>query len=107
MPRIGRPENLKPIKPGEKRNPYGRRGKSGTGGFSMLSSFKAYIEEAHPGTITSVWNGLVRKAKEGDTKAIELIVRLNQERIDAPTTVQVENGPQIIINMPPKLDNSD
>ena len=90
MPGKGNPSKLIPMKKGDPtRNPAGRAGKSGTGGLSLLASYRKFINEAPPGMVQGIWMGLVSRAQAGDTKAVELIVRLNQEAI-VPTMEQAD-----------------
>lgn len=90
MPGKGNPSKLIPVKKGDPgRNPYGRKGADGTGGFSLLTSYRKYIENAPPEAISAIWQGLIFKAQAGDTKAIELLLRMRNESI-LPTVDQAE-----------------
>ena len=102
MPGPGNPSKLNPMKKGDPtRNPYGRKGKDGTGGFSLLGSYRKFIEAAPKESIDAIWQGLIFKAQTGDVKSIELLLRMRNESIIAETN-NIESGPQIIINMPAK-----
>ena len=95
-------KNLKPIAKGEVRNPYGRKGKSGLGGVSLKTSFKAYIASLDKYAQNDVWEGLYRRCCSGDPAAIKLLVSLNDECPDYIPEVQGEQAPHITIVMPPK-----
>lgn len=92
--------NLKPIKPGEVRNPWGRSGKDGNQGFSLKYTFKRFLQDLTPDKIELIWKALYAKSLEGDTKSIELMVKLNDEVLEAHNNLAANE--QIIINIPAK-----
>lgn len=76
----GNPQNLKPIKPGEIKNPWGRAGKDGLGGRtskSLKELLKEKINEIDEETGKSIAELIIeqglRQAKRGDIKFIELV----------------------------------
>lgn len=88
-----------PIKPGEVRNPYGRKGKDGKGGITLKGEFRDYIKSISAEERNAVWIGLYTKAMLGDVAAIKLWVELNGEQINEQL-VQSESGAKIVINIP-------
>jgi hypothetical protein len=93
-PRRGRPENLKPIQPGEVRNPKGINGRT------ARAQFAKFCEEIDPkdpdaGTrIAQVYEALFTKAKKGRDQAMKLFIEQYQGR--ARQHVQVtgeDDGP--------------
>lgn len=72
-------ENLTPFEKGKVSNPYGRRGKSGKGGFSLKTSFKNYLRTLDADSQRAIWVGLHTKAASGDPAAIKLMFELNGE----------------------------
>ena len=92
--------NLKPIAKGECRNPYGRKGKDGTGGITLKGEFRDYIKNATKEQRDAVWVGLWNKAMSGDVAAIKLWVELNGEQVNEQK-VEATSGAQIVINIPP------
>lgn len=108
MPPHPNPQNLKPIKKGQVLNPDGRKGKNGKKGFSILGAFRNQINnEMDPMDFKMILNGLCDKAKAGDTKAIELLIKINNEKIEADNNNAQFNGPTLIIHMPKKDEPSD
>lgn len=100
--------NLRPIKEGEVKNKFGRKGKSGTGGLSLKGEFRDYIQNATKEQRDAVWVGLWNKAMSGDVAAIKLWVELNGERVVDDVHVDTgSNGPKIIIQMPAMEDTSN
>lgn len=98
------PQNLIPMKKGDPtRNPNGRKGKNGKGGFSILGAFRKQINEMDPIEFKMVLNGLIEKAMSGDTKAIELLIKINAEKIEGDTNAPLTNT--VIINMPNQESN--
>lgn len=72
-------QNLRPIKPGEVRNPFGRAGRSGMGGKTaktlkelLESKLEEIDEETGKSAAEIIIEQLVRQAKRGDGKFIEL-----------------------------------
>lgn len=98
--------NLNPVKKGEVRNPYGRKGANGAGGFSLKESYRRYLSTLDEDAQNAVWTGLYLKACGGDVPAIKLFVELNGEIVNEQVQVQ-DNGTRIIIQMPPKDDGTD
>lgn len=98
--------NLKPATKGEVRNPAGRKGKDGTGGFSLKESYRRFLSTMDQDAQNAVWSGLYLKACGGDVPAIKLFVELNGEIVNEQVQVQ-DNGTRIVIQMPPKDDGTD
>lgn len=72
-------EHLKPIKPGEVRNPYGRKGRDGLGGRTSKSlkellerKLDEIDEETGKSQAEIIIEQMVRQAKRGDSKFIEM-----------------------------------
>lgn len=95
--------NLKPVVKGEVRNPAGRKGKDGKGGFSLKESYRRYLSTLDENAQNAVWTGLYLKATTGDVPAIKLFVEMNGELVNEQIQVQ-DNGAKIIIQMPPMED---
>lgn len=87
------------IKPGEVKNPYGRKGKDGMGGVSLKKEFKAFLNRMTTEERDAVWMGLMTKAMMGDVPATKLWVELNDEQVNEQR-VEAEAGAQIVINIP-------
>jgi len=91
------------IKPGEVKNPYGRKGKDGTGGVSLKNEFKSYLNRLSQSERDAVWTGLFTKAMLGDVPALKMWVELNGEQINEQK-IEATAGAQIIINIPQAED---
>lgn len=72
-------DNLKPIKPGEVHNKYGRCGKDHKGGFSLKTAMKTFLAALDDKQRNNFFNGLYTKATGGDVQAIKLMAELNDE----------------------------
>lgn len=88
------------IKKGEIKNPYGRKGKDGTGGVSLKQEFKNFLNRLSPDERDAIWIGLMTKAMTGDVPATKLWVELNGEQVNEQK-VEATSGAQIVINIPP------
>ena len=97
--------NLKPVQKGEIRNPYGKKGEDGNGGFSLKTTFKHFLSNLTPDKIEMIWKALYKKSLEGDSKSIELMVKLNDEVLEARANMLANE--QIVINIPPKDGNGN
>jgi hypothetical protein len=97
---------LKPIKKGEVRNPYGRRGKSGCEGFTMKGLLKRTLERLTDQARESLLLGLIAKARVGDVQAIRLITELNDELLGTAAVLKdaVDEGVRISVSVPKKTD---
>lgn len=91
------------IKPGEVKNPYGRKGKNGTGGVSLRTEFKAYLNRLSVDERDAVWAGLYNKAMLGDVPALKMLVELNGEQVNEQK-IEAASGAQIVINIPQAED---
>lgn len=91
------------IKPGEVKNPYGRKGKDGQGGVSLKHEFKAFLNRLSVDERDAVWNGLYMKAMTGDVPALKMLVELNGEVVNEQQ-IEATSGAQIVINIPPTED---
>ena len=91
------------IKPGEVKNPYGRKGKDGTGGVSLKKEFKAYLNRLSVAERDAVWTGLYTKAMLGDVPALKMLVELNGEQVNEQR-IDAGAGAQIVINIPQAED---
>jgi hypothetical protein len=91
--------NLKMIKPGEVRNPNGRKG-----AFSLKTSYKKWLSTMDEPARNAMWDALYVKACSGDTKAIAMIIELNDERVIEDVQVDTDNGVKISITMPSKSE---
>jgi hypothetical protein len=100
--------NLKPIKPGEVRNPTGRSGWDGEGGFSLKTSFKNYMKNAPPGAIEGIWAGLIMQAHQGNTNAVKMLVELIGEQVnDNVSQIAIETLNAIILPNKVIKDNEE
>lgn len=88
------------IQKGEIKNPYGRKGKDGTGGVSLKQEFKNFLNRLSPDERDAIWIGLMTKAMTGDVPATKLWVELNGEQVNEQK-VEATSGAQIVINIPP------
>jgi len=95
-------ENLKPAKPGDVRNPWGRAGKNGMGGLSLKTNFRNWLNRIPEAQRQAIWDGLYRKACSGDAAAIKLMVSLNDECPDFQPDTTTDTSNQVTIVMPPK-----
>lgn len=105
----GNVKNLKPIQPGECRNPHGRKGKDGTGGMSLKGELKAHLNRLTQAQRENFFNGLIAKCIEGDVNAIKLATLMNDEPLEAVRVdAEADNGVRISISMPAKdTDGTD
>ena len=92
--------NLNPVKKGECRNPYGRRGKDGKGGFSFKETLKSYLSKLDQETKDNFYIGLFSKAAAGDVPAIKLLAELNDE-LTTNAQIDVGSGAQVVVMVPP------
>lgn len=97
--------NLRPIQKGEVRNPYGKRGKSGFGGFSLKNNLKCFLSMLTPTQRNNFFNGLYTKATEGDVQAIKLMAELNDEM--QSVTIDGSLGCVILPAKAPKIVDED
>lgn len=98
-------ENLKHAKKGEPtRNPWGRKGKNGLGGFSIKSGAKAFLSLLDEEQRTNFFIGLYNKCLDGDVPAIKLMAELNSE-LDSNPKVEVGSGAQVVVMVPPREDD--
>lgn len=94
-------DNLVPLKKGQVLNPWGRKGKSGTGGVSLKNSYQKFLNMLSPEHRQAIWDGLYRRACSGDATAIKLMVTLNGECPEFNQSTDSQ-APQLTIVMPPK-----
>lgn len=71
--------NLRPNHSGATLNPFGPKGKSGTGGFSLKTQLKKQLSELSDVEKEKFFVGLILKAIKGDEKSIRLILEMNDE----------------------------
>lgn len=96
--------NLIPAKPGDIKNPNGRKGKDGTKGLSLKNEFKQYINRISADERDAVWTGLYTKAMMGDVAAIKLWVELNGERVVDDIATETDTGIRVNITLPAKKE---
>lgn len=94
--------NLRPNKKGECRNPWGRSGKDGNGGFSLKTNYQTWLSHLSDRERDEIWKGLYAKAIAGDPSAIKLLVSLNNENPDFEPDTNKADGTNITIVMPNK-----
>jgi hypothetical protein len=100
-PRRGRVENLKPIKPGEVRNPKGINGRA------QREAFVAWAEDLHPDDpektrIQAVDDAIFKKALRGSAQAQKLFVEQyrGRARQHIEVTADAGNGPAVTFLIP-------
>lgn len=93
--------NLQPIKAGEVKNKYGRKGKDGTKGLSLKNLLKARLAKMEKDEIDSFFEGLLLKARDGDHQAMKLLLLMNDEPLES-VKVEADTGVRIQITMPAK-----
>lgn len=71
--------NLRPNLTGAVTNPYGPKGKNGTGGFSLKTALKKQLSELSDVEKDKFFVGLIMRALKGDEKSIRLILEMNDE----------------------------
>ena len=91
--------NLKPVRKGEIRNPNGRRGKDGLGGFSLKEHLKRMLAKMGPDERDAFISGLLIKAAGGDVAAFKLVMEMNGE---GDGITQEDGGLRINVTLPPK-----
>lgn len=95
--------NLTPVQKGEIKNPHGKKGKSGTGGLSLKTSYKRYINSLPASDHDKIWAGLFHKCRTGDVAAIRLLIELNDEQVNEKITAE-DDGARIVIHIPKQED---
>lgn len=98
--------NLKPAGPGNNLNPAGRKGKTGDKGMSLKQILKKQFEQFPPEAWEAIARGLVFKAQEADVKVLEYMHKIMDDPLENKSEAEESNGPQIIINMPKKDEES-
>lgn len=94
--------SLKPCTKGEVRNPYGRKGKSGTGGLCLKKEYANWMASLSEDQRKLVWNALYIKACNGDIQAIKLLVSMHNENPDYMPEETADAAPTVTIVMPTK-----